>query len=163
MSDVPASAKPQGCTWLRLRKLARRMTQRYDRHLRGSGLKITQFSLLAALSGGEAFTMSALAERLAMDRTTLTRNLKPLLEAGLVGQASASDGRCRAISLTAAGRSAFDGAYPLWRQAQREMQQTLGAEQLYALHTMLDQTLLSLGEEPHQEAPLSAPSSAPAV
>src|SRR4051812_44580671 len=73
-----------GCTCAKLRRLARRVTQSYDRVLQASGLKVTQYSLLVNLRENSALSVSALAEKMAMDRTTLTRNLKPLVHAGLV-------------------------------------------------------------------------------
>ena len=143
-SHTAASAKPRGCTFLRLRKVARRMTQRYDAHLQPSGLRITQFSLLAALAGDGAFTVSNLASRMAMDRTTLTRNLKPLADRGLLRLGTCADARCRSVALTDAGRTAFAVAVPFWRQAQKEILALVGAADLEHLHRLLDHTLALL-------------------
>lgn len=143
-TDPVSPPKPRGCTFLRLRKAARRMTQRYDAHLQPSGLRITQFSLLAALAGDEAFTVSSLAARMAMDRTTLTRNLKPLADRGLLRLGACDDARCRSVALTDAGSVAFAAALPLWRQAQKEILALVGAPDLERLHQLLDRTLTLL-------------------
>lgn len=137
----PSPAKPRGCTFLRLRKLTRRITQRYDAHLQASGLRITQFSLLATLAGADGMSISDLAAQLAMDRTTLTRNLQPLVAAGHVELCAGKDARSRSVHLTPAGRQVFTTTLPCWREAQREMQQLLGSDALQHLHTILDDTL----------------------
>lgn len=141
------SSHVRGCTWLRLRKLTRRLTQQYDQFLRPSGLRITQFSLLAGLVQGGSETVTALAERMAMDRTTLTRNLKPLAQAGLVQVSSCEDGRCRRVVLTAAGKTAFDAAYPMWRAAQKRVRAQLGEASLAQLHQMLEGSLACLEQQ----------------
>lgn len=134
---------PSGCTCFRLRKLTRRMTQHYDARLAPAGLRLTQFSLLANLRAGP-LTMSALADRMEMDRTTLTRNLKPLADAGFVAVAHGEDARSRVVSVTARGRDSWGGARELWRQAQDEVNRALGAEQVAALHATLDESLARL-------------------
>jgi DNA-binding MarR family transcriptional regulator len=109
---------PVRCVCFNLRKAARAVTQLYDDTLRPSGLRATQFSLLHILAGRGPFTMSALADALVTDRTTLTRNLKPLTEKGLVVTEVGEDRRQRTVAITDAGRTALRQAVPLWRQAQ---------------------------------------------
>ncbi|MCX7174454.1 MAG: MarR family winged helix-turn-helix transcriptional regulator [Proteobacteria bacterium] len=138
---APSPAKPRGCTFLRLRKLTRRITQRYEVHLQPSGLRITQFSLLATLAGADGMSISDLAAQLAMDRTTLTRNLRPLISASHVELGAGKDARSRSVHLTPAGRRVFTATMPRWREAQREMQELLGSEALQHLHVILDDTL----------------------
>jgi DNA-binding MarR family transcriptional regulator len=147
---MPA-AEPRitGCTCDRLRKLARRLTQRYDDHLAPTGLRLTQFSLLAHLVRGGAATMSALAERLEMDRTTLTRNLKPLADAGLVALGSGRDARERIVSISARGRTTWQAAREQWRRAQHEVNETLGPERVAELHAVLERSLDSLKSRAH--------------
>ena len=83
--------------------------------------------------------MSQLAQTLDMDRTTLTRNLKPLLEAGWVDvEPSSDDARVRLVYLTPAGAKQWQMARSYWRQAQDEVNATIGAENLIGLHQMLD-------------------------
>jgi DNA-binding MarR family transcriptional regulator len=139
-----AELRITGCTCDRLRKLARRLTQRYDAHLAPTGLRLTQFSLLAHLMRGEPLTISALAELLEMDRTTLTRNLKPLADVGLVALDAGRDARERVVSVSDQGRTVWRAAREHWRRAQDEVNQVLGVEQVVALHGALDGSLATL-------------------
>ena len=131
-----------GCTCFRVRRLARRVTQIYDRVLAPSGLRVTQFSLLARLADGGAMAISPLAALLDMDRTTLTRNLKPLIDAGLVDLSTCDeDARQRQVRLTRAGLVSYRKAHKLRRVAQDEVNRTLGAQQVASLHGLLDDLL----------------------
>jgi len=115
------------CAFLAVRKASRMITQHYDAALAPSGLKITQFSVLAAIAAqGEDATMSALARNLAMDRTTLTRNLRPLEARQLVRIGRGADRRERRIGLTTPGRAALSRGLPLWRRAQDEVLALIG-------------------------------------
>ena len=135
--DKPARAS--GCTCSKLRRLARRVTAVYDRTLSAAGMRVTQYSLLSNLRGTQGVPMSQLAQTLDMDRTTLTRNLKPLLEAGWVNvEPSSDDARVRLVYLTPAGGKQWQMARSYWRQAQDEVNATIGAENLIGLHQMLD-------------------------
>lgn len=130
---------------MRLRKATRRVSQIYDRHLEPSGLTITQFGLLAYLASTDGTTIGALAEKLAMDPTTLTRNLRPLIRDGLVvHEPDRRDRRVRCVSLSTAGREAYSSARPLWRAAQNQITAAIGDDETTALHTQLDQVLLRL-------------------
>jgi len=144
---MPIALPPErvtGCTCSRLRKLTRRITQHYDAHLAPAGLRVTQYSLLANLCRGGPATMSKLAVAMAMDRTTLTRNLKPLADADLVAVTPGDDARARIVSATGRGRRAWQGARELWREAQDEVNRALGPEQVAALHDLLDDSLRRL-------------------
>lgn len=137
----PAPPRPTGCTAFRLRKLTRRLTQHYDACLAPAGLRVTQYSMLSVLVHTPPVSMNDLARRMEMDRTTLTRNLKPLASAGYVGTTSGEDARTRLISVTDSGRTAWSRARPLWRQAQNDVNLALGAEGVQDLHAMLDRSL----------------------
>jgi len=123
--DLSATAM---CTSLNLRKAARTVTQFYDDALRGSGLKSTQFSLLAAASLAGTAPISRLAEEMAMDRTTLTRNLKPLEAEGLLQIVAGADRRGRNVTVTPEGDALLQKAAPMWRDAQTRMIDKLGDE-----------------------------------
>ena len=132
---------------MRLRKATRRVSQIYDRHLEPSGLTITQFGLLAYIASTDGTTIGALAEKLAMDPTTLTRNLRPLIRDGLVlHEPDRRDRRVRCVSLSAAGREAYTNARPLWRAAQNQINAVIGDSETTALHTQLDHVLVRLAE-----------------
>ena len=141
----PSLNKPAGaggCTCFKLRRLTRRVTAVYDRALSASGMRVTQYSVLAHLRGLPGVPMSQLAETLDMDRTTLTRNLKPLLDAGWVEvQASAGDARVRLVRITSAGEAQWQAARVYWRRAQDEVNATIGTVKLGGLHSMLDSYL----------------------
>lgn len=114
------------CTCFNLRKAARIVAQVYDQHLQPSGLKNTQFSLLRVTSKHGPLSISALAEQLVMDRTTLTRNLKPLERDGLIKVVAGKDARTRNVQVTARGLKTVDKALPLWERAQVQVVKELG-------------------------------------
>ena len=133
------------CSCLRVRMAARRVTQMYDRHLEPSGLTITQFGLLGHVSLMPEVTIGRLAEILAMDPTTLTRNLAPLVSRDLLrSDPDPEDRRVRRLTLTAAGRAALKRAQPLWAEAQARLADRLGAEDTAALNALLDRALSHL-------------------
>lgn len=123
--DISATAM---CTSFNLRKASRAVTQFYDDALRESGLKSTQFSLLAAAAVAGTTPISRLAEEMAMDRTTLTRNLKPLQTEGLLRIEAGADRRVRNVAVTPEGEVLLEKAMPLWRKAQTQMIDKLGDE-----------------------------------
>ena len=125
-SDLSATAM---CTSFNLRKAARAVTQFYDEALKGSGLKSTQFSLLTIVATAGGAPITRLADEMAMDRTTLTRNLKPLADAGLIRIEAGDDRRVRKVLVTPDGEHALSRAVPLWRRAQTRMIDRLGDEQ----------------------------------
>ena len=120
------------CAHANLRKAMRVVSQAYDAALRPAGLKATQFSLLAVLGGedaSEAVAMTRLAEKLGMDRTTLTRNLAVVERDGLVTIRTGDDPRSRLVALTKTGRAALERAAPLWARAQAELARHIGTDQ----------------------------------
>jgi DNA-binding MarR family transcriptional regulator len=131
----------RGCTCFRLRRLTRRVTQHYDSYLARAGLRVTQFSLLGMLLRADSLTLSELAARMEMDRTTLTRNLGPLQSAGWVQVTPGKDARSRSVRLTDSGRAAWDQAKPYWRQAQDQLNTALGITVMAELHGVLDASL----------------------
>jgi DNA-binding MarR family transcriptional regulator len=132
MTPTPRSPKraetsdPRQCTCFNIRKAARALTQFYDDVLRPSGLRITQFSLLTVIDLTGTGNITDLADAAVMDRTTLTRNLKVLAEAGLITISEGDDARVREVSLTAAGRARLGAALPYWEKAQRRMTDAMG-------------------------------------
>jgi DNA-binding MarR family transcriptional regulator len=139
-----------GCRCARLRETTRKVTQLYDHALAACGLTINQFSLLARLYGAQragrnAVPIGVLAERLGMDPTTLTRNLKPLEARRLVASAAdAEDRRVRAVRLTPTGTARLTAAVPHWRKAQAMLETALGRDATRALDGALDASLARL-------------------
>jgi len=133
------------CTCAALRRTTRRLTQVYDDALKPAGLKLTQYSVLANLSQAEHPSITDLAERLAMDRTTLTRNLRPLEKAGWVRLDHGGDRRARAVVLTAEGRRVLDAARPVWRETEIAVRARLGADGGADLRRLLAEASAALG------------------
>jgi DNA-binding MarR family transcriptional regulator len=117
------------CACNNLRRAARAVTNYYDAVIKQrSGLRITQVTMLVVCYLGGQQTIGEVAERLGVDRTTLTRNLKPLEAEGLVTVAPGSDQRTRLVALTPEGERALHAVLPLWEQAQAHMVEGIGAE-----------------------------------
>ncbi len=114
------------CTGFNLRKAARAVSQYYDSVMRQSGLKGTQFSLLASLAGLGPAPIGRLAEHMVMDRTTLSRNLKPLVGQGLIAVEQGEDRRARVLVLTDDGLITLRRALPYWREAHAGMTRRMG-------------------------------------
>ncbi|MGA8042860.1 MAG: MarR family transcriptional regulator, partial [Terracidiphilus sp.] len=105
------------CVCLHLQRAARAVGRRFDAALRPLGLTNGQFSLLMSLNRPEPPSMGSVSSLLAMDRTTLTANLKPLERRGLVQvSVDAADRRCRRLSLTTEGRTVLAAAVPVWQE-----------------------------------------------
>ena len=132
------------CVCFNLRKTARWVTQLYDEALRPTGLRATQFSLLSVAHYLGTATINQLAEVMVMDRTTLTRNLKPLEAQGYLRIHPGKDRRQREVTLRPAGSKVLDQAIPLWKEAQAHVVQSLGKDRtgrlLKDLHHATTQT-----------------------
>lgn len=146
---APSDFAIPGCTCARLRKLSRRVTRVYDAHLAQAGLKTTQYSLLTNAARAPR-TVTDLATEMGMDRTTLTRNLRPLVANGWVRLAIGIDSRSRIVEVTPKGNAARKAASAQWKRAQAELQATLGERFVSELHSTVDAALAKLvrpGEE----------------
>jgi len=120
----PERLSPCVCSTLRM--VTRAVTQLYDDVLRPSGLRVTQFSILATLGRlGEA-NLRQLGDTLGIDQTTLTRSLNLLERDGLTGRVPHPDARIKAMRLTAKGRRVLQVARPLWAQVQDKVLRELG-------------------------------------
>jgi len=133
------------CTCFNLRKATRTVTQLFDEVMQPTGLRATQFTLLAAISSTGAVTIRRLSQVLVMDRTTLTRNLKPLETKRLVKIVPGEDRRTRTLTLTGKGRKTLEKAFPFWRQAQSEVIERLTLKRWKELLQHLNSTVEILG------------------
>ena len=139
---APIHLSPAECTCFRVRGAARRVTQIYSGHLASTGLKISQFSLLGFVAARGPVSITELSEMLSIDRTTLTRNLRPLLSSGIIERAAAANDRRRhELIATAAGRALFKRALPLWSDAEREVRTAMGGKLTIDLHGALDRSV----------------------
>ena len=114
------------CMCHKARMAARVVTRAYDDALRPTGLRATQVSVLAAVGASGALSIKSLADTLQMERSTLTRNLRPLEKRGYVELAAERRYRSRVLTLTSAGRAALVSALPLWEGAQRKLKGRVG-------------------------------------
>ena len=117
-----------------LRAAARHVSRLYDDALAPLDLTITSYMLGAP-------SMNELAEAAHMDRSTLSRNLKPLLDGKLIAMATGEDRRRKQFSLTAKGSTRLTAAYPLWRETQQRFKSSYGATESQALASLLGRTL----------------------
>lgn len=116
------------CTCLNIRRASRAVTQFYDEVLKPSGIRIAQLGLLRLLE--KEATITELAKAMRIDRTTLNRNMKPLVEAGFITVNPGKDSRTRLVGLTATGKEAVAQAWRLWGEAQTAIAEYLGNEDL---------------------------------
>jgi DNA-binding MarR family transcriptional regulator len=114
------------CLCLFIQRAARAVARRFDEALRPLGLTNGQFSLLMSLNRPRPPTIANVAALLAMDRTTLTANLKPLQRRGLIAVTiDPADRRSRRLRLTAAGRALLVAAVPVWRRNHKAIERLL--------------------------------------
>ncbi len=131
-------SRPRGCTCSKLRRIARRISALYDQRLAAAGVTVTQYSLLTQLRASPGITLTQLAEAMDMDRTSLTRTLRPLQRAGWVSVLPGADARRREIRLTPSGQLCWQAAKPLWQRAQEQVNEVIGASEVNHLHALLD-------------------------
>jgi len=132
------------CSWLQSRRMSRVLTRLYDDGLRSTGLRVSQVTVLVAIAmfGERGAKMGALADVLAMERTTLTRNIGPLESAGLLRVArDPDDARTRVLLLTRAGERAIEAAFPLWEAGQRRVREIVGGDRLDEYHHQITELL----------------------
>ncbi len=149
---MDTAVKPQGCTNIKLRQLMRRVTQHYDAEVGKTGLKGTQYSLLSYAVKLGPVRPGDLARAMKIDASTLTRNLKPLIDSGWLELGPGADGRSRLVAVTDAGREKRHEAQRRWRVAQEGINRALGPERVVALHALLDECLEMLSPAVEEEA-----------
>jgi DNA-binding MarR family transcriptional regulator len=132
----PSSLGP--CICSQLRRTARRVSAIYDKELSAVGLTVTQHALLVNIARAGEISRTRLAIQIGMDRTTLTRNLKPLEAAKLVSSNQSSDRRERLLRLTPNGRNKLRKSYSIWEDAQQEFTSALGPTTVADLRATLD-------------------------
>ncbi|TQX89494.1 MarR family transcriptional regulator [Rhizobium sp. rho-13.1] len=131
----------ENCACHKVRMAARSVTRAYDDALRPVGLRSTQFSLLVAVAIDGAISITSLANFLGMDRSTLTRNLGPLVDDELISVGLEGWRRSRTIEITKKGRSRLREALPHWKRAQGSLRQKLGDPDWAALRDVLDRVI----------------------
>ena len=138
---MDTAVKPQGCTNLKLRQLMRRVAQHYDAEVGKTGLRGTQYSLLSYVARLGPIRPVDLAREMKIDASTLTRNLRPLIDAGLLRLDPGPDARSRLVNVTDAGREKRQEAQRRWRVAQERLNETLGPGRVVELHALVDECM----------------------
>jgi len=132
------AVETQDCNCFALRSAARHVTQLYDQFLAPSGLRATQFSILAKLRRLGPMTINELAKNMVTDRTTLGRNIQPLQRDGWIKiEPAASDRRAKKLHLTKIGEQRLQSALKAWSQAQVKFETTFGPKRAAELRVML--------------------------
>jgi DNA-binding MarR family transcriptional regulator len=143
----PAAA-PKGCTHLKLRQLSRIVGRHYEAHVVPTGLRNMQYSLLSHVVKLGPLGCGELARTMRLDPSTLSRNLKPLVERGLLRlHLGEGDARNRIVEASAEGVALRAHAQRAWRQAQLALNQTLGDARVSALHALVDDCIALLDPE----------------
>jgi DNA-binding MarR family transcriptional regulator len=127
------------CVCLAVRTAARRITQGYNAALAGTGLRVTQFSLLVMAHHLGAPSMKRLAQMLNSDPTTITRNVQSLTKRRLLTLFPGRDLRERKVTLTEKGEAILVRALPSWRAAQSDVVASLSRAELTSLRALLEQ------------------------
>jgi DNA-binding MarR family transcriptional regulator len=139
-AESPLVVEPNRCNCLALRKATRRMSQFYDSALAPSGLRGTQYSVLADLvrRGDAPPTIRELSEAMVLDQSTIGQNLRPLEREGLINLVQdPEDRRSRRIVLTKTGRARYLQARPLWSEAQAHFEKGFGVRAAAELRELL--------------------------
>ena len=133
----PSSVPVLPCACASLRRAARAASQLYERELRETGLSMAQFTLLYALDEAGPVVQGRLGDALALDATTLSRTVRPLLDARWARARPGADGRERWLEITVSGRRRLRDALPHWERAQARLRTQLGADRWAALFPAL--------------------------
>ena len=131
------------CACFNFRKASRALTQYFDDALQPAGLRSTQLVLLMGVAVNDGCTSARLARELVLDRSTLARNLKPLVRRGLLKMLPGEDRRTLLITLTKRGRSALAESIPLWEEAQARFVERMGSRHFQRVMSELPRTVSS--------------------
>jgi DNA-binding MarR family transcriptional regulator len=135
------------CLCNALHQADRAVSRLYDEELRGVGLRTTQYSLLRRLSSAGEVRQRHLGELTSLDETTITRNLRPLIDAGLVAVRVGEDRREKLVRLSDAGAAKLREAGPAWERAQERLRARLPQKTWATLMGLLPElTLLAAAE-----------------
>ena len=141
------AAQPQGCTNLKLKQASRLVARHYETHVAPTGLRNTQYSLLSYVVKLGPLRSGELAAAMRLDASTLSRNLQPLLDKGLVQVTPGADARSRIVAASAAGIALRHDAQKAWKRAQLALNDRLGSDTVAALHALLDHCIAVLADQ----------------
>lgn len=121
------------CYCINSRRLSNLITNKYDKHLQEINLTVNQYSLLVNINQLEICSVSDLAAYVGLERTTLVRTLKPLFDKKLIEDISETNQRNRQIKITQKGKEVLEKGKPLWKQAQKEIEDKIGKDNILVL------------------------------
>lgn len=149
MKTLPKTERsPQGCTNLKLKQASRLVARHYEGFLAGTGLRNTQYSLLTGVVKLGPVGLGELATVMRLDASTLSRNLQPLIDKGLLEVHTGADARSRTVQATPAGSALREQAQKAWKQAQLGLNQRLGDDRVAQLHALLEACMAALADQP---------------
>ncbi len=140
----PVSEIAEGCIAVRVRLLNRLVTAVCDAGLRGHGVSVAQVNVLVAVGHSGPVAPTELAGALVMDKSTLSRDVAPLLKAGWLKKAPGTDKRSHKLELTPAGREKVAALLPAWRAAQKALRERLGDVYLAGVFAIADRVWAEL-------------------
>ena len=129
--------KKKDCYCINLRRITSNITNLYDKSLKSENITINQFSLIKSLSELKSSTITDLAEYMDLDRTTLTRSLKPLIENQLIVDRS-KDKRVKDLQLTQLGHEKLAKTLPIWNSLQKDMENLIGKDEIKLIINTLE-------------------------
>lgn len=151
---MPVNMETVECICTNLRTAALAGTEYYDARLKPAGLKVTMFRLLRQIQRTPNASLTLLAKRMGLDRSTLGRNVRVLERQGFVAMTTGNDERSKELFLTAEGLRALAVALPLWERAQSDMKALLGPDTDRLVETLRAISGLShsdAGKVPHHD------------
>jgi len=131
----------QNCLFRKVRTISRYVTNLYAKVLKDIGLTPVQYSMMTAIEILKEPNMNAFSKATAMDRTTINRNLKPLIRDGIVRVVESEDKRERIVSLTENGKKIYIRGYENWKKAQHELEEKIGKKNWDNLNLVLDDAI----------------------
>jgi DNA-binding MarR family transcriptional regulator len=129
---------PKNCASFKAKRFARLVAREFDAHLANVGLKSTQFTILLHVQRRGPLTAGDLSAMVGLVASTLTRNLRPLMDHGWIVQMHGQDGRSRWVSITPLGNQMIERATVHWRLAQAQVNQTIGGQGILQIHALMD-------------------------
>jgi DNA-binding MarR family transcriptional regulator len=129
---------PKNCTSFKAKRFARLVAREFDAHLANVGLKSTQFTILLHVHRRGPLTAGDLSALVGLEASTLTRNLRPLMDHGWIVQRPGQDARSRWVSITPDGEQMIEKATVHWRIAQAQVNQTIGGQVILQIHALMD-------------------------
>ena len=138
---APKANKHRDCLEANSRKMSRVLSMIYNKAMKDSKIKPSQFSLLNVINGKGKISIGELSKIMLMDQTTVTRNIKLLKKSGYVQINTGSDRRVKEVSLTAKGQEIRKKALPAWQNVQDQVWNQLGEEKVQQLFSLVDEVI----------------------